>query len=130
MDSSQLFYQGEQQITKKLVYGTSFYEEESMQILFKATFRGGGQYDEENGNKNGKWIEIIEPLKIVLNKLIMVNIKSKCDINYKGENMQGIQITKYIVRCGGSYDERQGVKTGKWIDKSDRFQRESNYLHW
>ncbi|CAD8187990.1 unnamed protein product [Paramecium octaurelia] len=77
---------------------------------------GGGSYDELDGKKIGKWIEINENCTDVINS---------------GKYQQAIQIGKwdfcvnqsgkYQQIGGGSYDEGgKGIKIGKWIEIDEK----------
>ncbi|CAD8069653.1 unnamed protein product [Paramecium sonneborni] len=75
---------------------------------------GGGLYDEQ-GLKNGQWIEIIEDFK--KEKQITHVCQYKRGIKFGQENI--VYFYNEIIG-GGVYDE-QFMKTGEWIELSDDF---------
>ncbi|CAD8120004.1 unnamed protein product [Paramecium sonneborni] len=78
---------------------------------------GGGIYD-ENGMKNGYWIDLYE------------NYQDECQIVFVGEYKNGFKFGKWKTKYknqnkneeigGGSY-ENHGIKEGQWIDIHNNF---------
>ncbi|CAD8214159.1 unnamed protein product [Paramecium octaurelia] len=107
---SKIIYRGEMKNGKRENRWDIFYEEKQI---------GGGSYDEE-GDKNGKWIDISD--------LFSVNSQVIYDGEYKNGKKIGRWDILYRMNAfqqfkqigGGSYDEA-GDKNEKWIDISDLF---------
>ncbi|CAD8112395.1 unnamed protein product [Paramecium sonneborni] len=97
-------------------------------IMFKVEYEqdfkqiGGGLYDHKEGLKIGRWVDLWE------------GFWSMAQIIYKGEyNVNGVKVGRWdIFFCifdekefkqigGGSYDNQQGLKIGRWVDLWESF---------
>ncbi|CAD8076579.1 unnamed protein product [Paramecium primaurelia] len=82
---------------------------------------GSGNYDEENGLKNGDWLELDE------------NFWRGCQVKYVGKYKNGKKYGSWdtlhqrqkdeVKIGGGSYDEATGLKTGVWVELYEHFYR-------
>ncbi|CAD8094004.1 unnamed protein product [Paramecium sonneborni] len=83
---------------------------------------GGGFYDVEQSYKKGKWIELSD------------RFNDQCQITFSGQYKKdkkiGIWDTFYFGEKlgGGSYDDEQSYKKGKWIELSDRFNDQTQII--
>ncbi|CAD8128705.1 unnamed protein product [Paramecium sonneborni] len=84
---------------------------------------GGGSYDEISSIKNGKWIELNE------------RFKKDSQVKYIGVYQNNKKIGNWNIFWenqligGGLYNEEGSFKIGKWIELSDRFQRNSQVTY-
>ncbi|CAD8058043.1 unnamed protein product [Paramecium primaurelia] len=131
-DDSIITYKGNYKNGTKAGKWEIFFLENQMQVIFLyiLQFSGGGQYGEEgNGIKIGKWIE-------QSNRFV-----SWSQITYSGEYKNGKKIGRWDIFTkdrntkkneligGGSYDQNNQIKIGKWIELSDGFQCDSQVIH-
>ncbi|CAD8118609.1 unnamed protein product [Paramecium primaurelia] len=118
-NQNQIVYNGEYKNGNKIGLWNILYK--SKDSNYKII--GGGQYD-ENGQKNGRWID--------LNNVFW----NKSEVIYHGQYKNGIKIGKWDTYSrvdqnqpfkktgGGLYDEQEGQKYGQWIELSNSFYSE------
>ncbi|CAD8203039.1 unnamed protein product [Paramecium octaurelia] len=115
-DSSQVTYNGEYEIGKKVGRWEAWFNKEGKNIKI-----GCGSYDEGGeGFKNGQWIDVHDQYL-------------DCrQVAYYGEYRFGKKVGRWEIRFedneigGGWFDQAgEGLKNGQWIDISDGFYQES-----
>ncbi|CAD8129602.1 unnamed protein product [Paramecium sonneborni] len=112
LDGSQITYNGQynMQGQKVNIWDIKYIRNDQQQLL------GGRLYDQKEGLKIGNWVELSNSF----------NMYSQ--IIYNGEyNLKGNKIGIWNIMLrnkdqfeqigGGSYDDQQGLKIGKWIDQ-------------
>ncbi|CAD8116155.1 unnamed protein product [Paramecium primaurelia] len=108
---SQITYIGDYRNDKKIGRWDIWFKQGDGQIH---DIIGGGSYDED-GNKIGKWVQLSE------------GFQEHSQIIYIGEYRKGKKIGRWDIFelgemiGGGSYDELDSIKIGKWIELSDFF---------
>ncbi|CAD8126699.1 unnamed protein product [Paramecium sonneborni] len=118
-NSSQIIYDGQYKSNKKIGRWNIYFrrtKEKFEQI-------GGGDYNSENGMKQGQWIDLFH------------NFREDSQVTYNGEYKNGQKIGKWDIYYkeslgdnfewigAGSYDlQERGIKQGKWVELSDTFQ--------
>ncbi|CAD8052093.1 unnamed protein product [Paramecium primaurelia] len=91
---------------------------------------GGGDYNSENGLKQGKWIDLFD------------NFRGESQVTYNGEYKNGQRVGKWDIYFqetlgenqeqigGGSYDLTEGgIKNGIWIELSETFQNQCQVIY-
>ncbi|CAD8192451.1 unnamed protein product [Paramecium pentaurelia] len=116
---SQIIFDGQYKNNQKIGRWNTYFsrnEEQFNQI-------GGGDYNYENGLKQGKWVDLFD------------NFREDSQVTYNGEYKNGQRVGRWDIYYretlgenfewigGGSYDLKEGgIKKGKWIELSDTFQ--------
>ncbi|CAD8151626.1 unnamed protein product [Paramecium pentaurelia] len=132
----QIIFDGEYKNNQKIGrWNTYFRRKEEQDNLI-----GGGDYNYENGLKQGKWIDLFD------------NFREDCLVTYNGEYKNGQRVGKWDIyyretlgenqeqmqeiikqlkqRGGGSYDLKEGgIKNGIWIELSETFQNQSQVIY-
>ncbi|CAD8124901.1 unnamed protein product [Paramecium sonneborni] len=113
-NENQITFQGEYQNGMKIGHWETLFQNQQI---------GGGLFNEQNGLKKGKWIELDD------------NFQSISQVTYCGEYNNGkkfgkwkifqndLQKKKKDLIGGGQYFELKGFKTGLWIDIIENFCR-------
>ncbi|CAD8178907.1 unnamed protein product [Paramecium pentaurelia] len=110
--------------------------------------RGGGLYNEDNGLKNGRWIDLYERFSFYSQVTYIGQYKNgkkvgRWDtwfilIRINGSAQENKLMQKYFINAifcvnvsgGGLYDEGgEGIKIGQWIELDERFSSSSQLTH-
>ncbi|CAD8129136.1 unnamed protein product [Paramecium sonneborni] len=119
----QFLYTGEYKNGRRKGKWETMYREYEENEFFKI---GGGFYNED-GKKDGIWIDLHENFQIwcyviYIGEYHNDNRKGKWEIRYKSYQDQ-----EFRIIGGGNYNE-QGRKDGNWIDIIDAFDKQNSYI--
>ncbi|CAD8152373.1 unnamed protein product [Paramecium pentaurelia] len=116
-DDSQVTYKGEYLNGKKVCKWDAYFK--NIYDVSKYEWIGGGLYDEEgNGLKIGEWIELSD------------EFEHRSQVTYNGQYKLDKKVGEWVIYFnlggkqqigGGSYDEVDSIKKGKWIELREKF---------